>query len=183
MNTLISGNPQEAAAGAFILGGLFAGVIIVSIIVSIMLVIAGWKIFKKAGEPGWKILIPFCNIYVYLKILNLKNWFWFMLALDVLLLVSCIACKFDLYLVMTGDANQVEAYLNSYDFGANPMVIISFVLFTVYSIILSILSAYRLSKVFGHGIGFTIGNLFLPEIFWLILGFGKSKYNKKRLNA
>ena len=35
---------------------------------------------------------------------------------------------------------------------------------------------YRLAKSFGKGILFTIGLLLLPNIFTLILAFGKSQY-------
>lgn len=33
-----------------------------------------------------------------------------------------------------------------------------------------------LSKSFGHGVGFTLGLIFLPFIFYPILGFGSSQY-------
>ncbi len=35
---------------------------------------------------------------------------------------------------------------------------------------------HKLSKSFGHGVGFTIGLLLFESIFMLILGFGKSEY-------
>ena len=34
------------------------------IIIFVVLCIALWKIFKKAGRPGWAALIPFYNMYV-----------------------------------------------------------------------------------------------------------------------
>lgn len=34
----------------------------------------------------------------------------------------------------------------------------------------------NVSKRFGHGVGFAIGLVLLAPIFWLILGFGSSKY-------
>lgn len=42
--------------------------------------------------------------------------------------------------------------------------------------IFMIVMMYKLSKSFGHGIGFTIGLIFLPFIFLLIIAFGKSEY-------
>jgi len=35
---------------------------------------------------------------------------------------------------------------------------------------------HRISTRFGQGVGFTIGLTLLAPIFWLILGFGDSKY-------
>ena len=39
---------------------------------------------------------------------------------------------------------------------------------------------YKLSKAFGHGVGFTVGLFFLRPIFLLILGFGGSVYLGKQ---
>ena len=33
-----------------------------------------WKIFEKAGERGWKALIPFYNMYAWLKVLQRPAW-------------------------------------------------------------------------------------------------------------
>jgi len=50
------------------------------------LVIAGltlagmWKVFEKAGKPGWAALIPIYNIYVLLQITG-KPWWWLILLL------------------------------------------------------------------------------------------------------
>ncbi|MEI6460969.1 MAG: DUF5684 domain-containing protein, partial [Verrucomicrobiota bacterium] len=34
-----------------------------------------WKVFTKAGQPGWAVLIPFYNIIVLLRIAGLP-WYW-----------------------------------------------------------------------------------------------------------
>ena len=35
-----------------------------------VILIASWKVFAKAGQPGWAVLIPFYNIYVYTQVLR-----------------------------------------------------------------------------------------------------------------
>ena len=40
--------------------------------------VAFWKIFAKAGQPGWAAIIPIYNIFVLLKIVR-KPWWWFFL--------------------------------------------------------------------------------------------------------
>ncbi|MFO7572469.1 MAG: DUF5684 domain-containing protein [Gaiellaceae bacterium] len=46
-----------------------------------VLVVAGWwKIFEKAGEEGWKAIIPIWNFIVLLKIVG-REWWWVLLAL------------------------------------------------------------------------------------------------------
>lgn len=43
--------------------------------------IAGlWKIFEKAGEKGWKALIPVYNYYIWLKIVK-RPWWWIFIFL------------------------------------------------------------------------------------------------------
>ena len=42
--------------------------------------VAGWVVFTKAGEEGWKSLIPIYNLYVLLKIVGRPGW-WLILYL------------------------------------------------------------------------------------------------------
>ena len=42
--------------------------------------------------------------------------------------------------------------------------------------VINIMYCIRLSRVFGHGIGFAIGLILLQPIFLLILGFGSDPY-------
>lgn len=39
-----------------------------------------WKIFQKAGLPGWYAIVPFLNIYYWLKIIDKPLW-WFLFVL------------------------------------------------------------------------------------------------------
>lgn len=59
------------------------GAAVVSIIALavLVLVIAGlWKVFTKAGEAGWKSIIPIWNIIVLLRIAG-RPWWWLFLFL------------------------------------------------------------------------------------------------------
>jgi hypothetical protein len=46
----------------------------------ILPVIAYWKIFEKAGQPGWAAIIPLYNLYIFLKVIG-KSAFWIVLLL------------------------------------------------------------------------------------------------------
>lgn len=37
-----------------------------------------WKMFEKAGEPGWAGIIPVYNLYILVKISG-NAWWWFIL--------------------------------------------------------------------------------------------------------
>jgi hypothetical protein len=49
-------------------------------------------------------------------------------------------------------------------------------LIPIVNIVIAIMVTNDLSKAFGHGVGFTLGLIFLAEIFLPILAFGGSKY-------
>lgn len=52
-------------AGAGALGGLLLIIMLVALLFTLVMVASFWRIFTKAGEEGWKSLIPLYNAYVY----------------------------------------------------------------------------------------------------------------------
>jgi len=48
--------------------------------VVILLIAAMWKVFTKAGQPGWACIIPIYNLYVLCKIAGRPGW-WVLLML------------------------------------------------------------------------------------------------------
>ena len=63
-----------------VLSGLLIFLVIISIIalaVSIVMLIAQWKLYKKAGKGGWEAIVPFYCNYVLVEIAGLK-WYWFL---------------------------------------------------------------------------------------------------------
>lgn len=58
------------------MGGFLAFIMFFAIIVSIVTIIANFKLFEKAGVEGWKAIIPIYNMYVTIQIAfsNTKNW-------------------------------------------------------------------------------------------------------------
>lgn len=115
---------DTAAATAGAAGGVMGGII--GLVVGVLLIAAMWKIFAKAGQPGWAAIIPIYNYIVWCKIVGRPGW-W------VLLIFLCAP---------------------------------------VFLIILSI----DLAKSFGQGVGFALGMIFLPVIFWPMLAFGSATY-------
>ena len=56
--------------------GPLAGMI--GLVLAIIYIIAMWKMFVKAGRPGWAAIIPFYNLYIILKIAGKPGW-WLLL--------------------------------------------------------------------------------------------------------
>jgi ABC-type sulfate transport system permease subunit len=61
--------PSSAAAT-----GMGMGMMIVFAIIALFLIAAMWKVFEKAGEPGWAAIIPIYNIIILLKIAGKPAW-------------------------------------------------------------------------------------------------------------
>jgi len=94
----------------------------------IIMIVAMWIIFEKAGKPGWTAIIPVYNSVILLQIIKKPVW-W---------------------------------------------VILLFI--PIVNIIVSFIMVYHLALAFGKSLGFAIGLIFLPFIFYPILAFGKSTY-------
>lgn len=126
-NLLAQNTPElDAAAGAAMAGLAVFFIIYLAIIV--LIVASMWKIFTKAGKPGWAAIVPIYNVIVILEIVGKPIW-WIIL------------------------------------------ILIPFV-----NIIISFILANELAKAFGRGVGTTLGLIFLPFIFYPVLGFGSAQY-------
>ena len=99
----------------------------------LLVIIANWKIYEKANQPGWACIVPIYSTLVLLRIVG-KPWWWLLLLII-------------------------------------PYIGLIWYIWTVN----------LLSKKFGKDEGFTIGLIFLPFIFYPILGFGNSKYQAETL--
>lgn len=51
-----------------------------AIVIPIVLIaiVAMWRIFTKAGQPGWAVLIPFYNLYILTQVAKRPGW-WMLL--------------------------------------------------------------------------------------------------------
>lgn len=144
-----------SAFGGAIVGSMLTAVLIASIAYCILLIVANWKIFTKAGEAGWKSIIPFLNTYTEFKIC----WNGWIGLITMVLLCVCY-------------------YLTNTPNRTSPGFIIGGVISIVVCIV-DIIESLKLSKSFGKGIGFGIGLILLSPIFRLILGFGSAEYQGK----
>ena len=52
--------------------------LIVILAIALVMIIAYWKIFEKAGKPGWAVLIPIYNLIVLLEIVGKPLWWIFL---------------------------------------------------------------------------------------------------------
>lgn len=77
-------NSSSALAGSDIsdiaiaaIAGVFGVVILIASIIAIIQIIGMWKVFTKAGEKGWKAIIPFYNLAILYKISGMSPYLVF----------------------------------------------------------------------------------------------------------
>lgn len=161
----------DSSYGAYESSALSTGVVVANVIISLafiaLAIIAYWRIFVKAGEEGWKAIIPFYNAYTAMKLFWKTSIFWIGIGLGVGASIGY------------GMASYGVVALAIYGGGGNAAVmVIGFILAFgcgITAFVLEIMFLNRVSKAFGHGAGFTVGLVFLNFIFILILAFSKSE--------
>ena len=169
--TLVS--TREAVAVGAVAGSMVAFAALFVFIWWILTVIATWKILKKGGEPGWKSLIPIYNYYMLFKIVGMKAWFWVALCATILLVILMSVDGTSSLLYTTDPA------MTTVDLSGHTLTLVSVMIYGIGALIVDIFYSIKTSRAFGHGAGYALGLIFLQPIFWLIIGFGNSKYNKK----
>lgn len=142
-------NISAWSTGALVSAGIGSAVVLV------LGLIVGWKLFQKAGIPGWKVFIPVVNIINFFKVMSDTDMFWGMLLTGGLLL--------GLGWLIPSNGNIVSPLL---------LILGSVVCFgfTIYN-------ALKGAPRFGKSKGFAVGLILLPIMFYSILGFDKSTYH------
>lgn len=132
---------------------ILACINIVGLVIGIMVLVGLWKVFVKAGHPGWYAFIPFYNVYVIItKIVGLPiQWCYYLLILYIISIPQQLSA---MALVPLIDLPELALVVSL------GMSVLSFF------VVRLLLRAYGQSD----GIGITIIMLFLP--FWLLYRIG-----------
>lgn len=162
-----SGELSDAFWVGFFIG--LAIIIGIVLIISIITMIGQWKVFEKAGKPGWVAIIPIYNMWCLYEIMNIKP------ALSLLTLGGSFLVGMGNTLNMIGQANKATGLVLM----SIPINIASIAL-NIAGLVFTIKGSLNLAKYFGKSDGYGIGLAFLSFIFYPMLGFDKNaKYKKK----
>lgn len=132
-------------------GVVAAGLIIV--VWWVLQIVGNWKIFEKAGKPGWHSIIPFLNTYDEYDL--------------------CWNGGFGiLYLVLLFAVNMVTPEMRE----ESGMLSMAVAVAGIIGIVLQVIESNKLAKAFGKGIGYTIFLIFLDRIARVVLGFSDAQY-------
>ena len=126
-----------------------------TIVILVLSIVAGWKVLDKAGDHGWKILIPIYGTYCIYKAADSEGVFW--------------------GTVFTTVVTYFLTYVFA-DTNFNIGIIILTVIELIILIVFRVKYVKRMAEVFGKTTGFAVGLFFLEPIFLIILGFGSARH-------
>ncbi len=144
-----STSSSDGATGAAIAGILLFSLLFGLAIWAVM-VVALWKIFEKAGEDGWRALIPGYNVWVLFEVSGKPGWWGLVpIGAQVIGIIPILGW-----------------------FLAGPIAIAGIVLYVI--------AVLELAKRFNKSTTFAVvGLIIFSLIGQLILGFGDAKYTGK----
>ena len=95
--------------------GAMTAYYIIAFAVYVLLIVAWWKVFTKAGEAGWKSLIPIYNLYILFKIAWGNGW------IGLLMLIPCVDIVVDIMMSL----KLAKAFGKSTGFGVGLILLLN----------------------------------------------------------
>ena len=79
---------SEGAAGLG-MGQALGLILLVNLILFIIILIGVWRMFVKANQPGWAVVVPYYNVLVLHTILGLpQKWFVYFIGLNITIVIA-----------------------------------------------------------------------------------------------
>ncbi len=96
MSVLVSrlAEVTTSSSGSSAAGFMFA--IIFALVFTVLMVAAMWKVFTKAGKPGWASIVPIYNTIVELEIIGRPIWWVLLLLIPFVNIIVSLIILFDL---------------------------------------------------------------------------------------
>ena len=148
-------DPEILAGGIVFLAGLFAAIFALGVIRYLLKSIGYSKMYRKAGEAGWKAFIPVYHTYNNYKI----SWNGKMFFLSAAL-----------YILLTAISNSAMLSLQLAAAAAG-----------IALIVVDAKQNIKMAKFFGKGNGTGIALMFFPGITSMILGLGKAEFQAEMI--
>ena len=73
-----TGMDDASVAG---LAGLGIGTLVIGLLVAVIAIVAMWKIYTKAGKPGWASIVPLYNLYVLFEVAGYNGWMFLLMCI------------------------------------------------------------------------------------------------------
>ena len=141
------------------------------IIIAVMLIAGRWRMFTKAGEAGWKALVPIYSDIILFKLV------WDVRAF--IIYAASFVGFIVLYLLSGQVVVDAQGHIGLVEASNGLFAGIAYALSLVW-MAYSVMFAVRTSYAYGKGAVFGFGMLILPNLFSLILGFGDARYRGRQ---
>jgi hypothetical protein len=155
----------------------------ISIALTVLLIVAWWKLFEKAGEHGWAAIIPYYNSYVLFKISGKKKLYWAFLPVSIITIIAWIVFYVEIIIILWrsimlvygsyGGWSNYDSVLAAHSVGLLLCLIVC-IAGGIARLVFRIIQSIGLVKNFGLSGGYAVGLIFLPHIFYSILAFSSS---------
>ncbi len=92
--------------------------LVVVLAIAVLMIASMWKLFSKAGKPGWACLVPIYNYVVWLEIIKKPIWWIILLMIPIV--------NFIIIIIMF--VEMAKAYGKSGGFGVG-MILLPYIFF------------------------------------------------------
>ena len=163
---------NEGAAIAFgVLGVallIWGFVMLIVLAIAIVVIVAKWKLFEKAGEPGWSAIIPIYNLFQQVKITTGE----YHLAIVWLILIGVNTLCSSTQGVCNAIANAGDGSLGFLALFGLPFALIGMAAGLAGAVLGGYLN-YMFAKSYGQSDVMCILAIFFTPIILLIMAFSK----------
>ena len=145
---------------------------VVSLAATVLTIVALWKTYAKANEPGWAVLIPFYGDYVLFKISGKRKLFWAYLGIIIGMIVLYIGFFISLFgLIGKGLTSHYRSDEYEGLIFVFVLCLIGIVACAIALLVIQIFQCIGLAKSFGLSGGYAVGLIFIPVVFYCIIAF------------
>ena len=92
--------------------------LVVVLAIAVLMIASMWKLFSKAGKPGWACLVPIYNYVVWLEVIKKPIWWIILLMIPIV--------NFIIIIIMF--VEMAKAYGKSAGFGVG-MILLPYIFF------------------------------------------------------
>ena len=93
MTNVLSTLAQTSSGSGAAAGGMM--ILLVYLAIAVLVIAGFWKMFSKAGHPGWAAIVPIYNTYILCKVGGRPGWWLILFFIPVVSIIVWIILAID----------------------------------------------------------------------------------------
>ena len=158
----LNGQPITSSEVMTAMLAMLGIIVALALVIWVLLIIAYWKMFTKAGEKGWKSIIPIYNIYVAFTLCWKDGAKQFLIYLIPAVVVG----------ILSG-TTTVNGTTTTYA-ASNPVLGVLASVAGIVCLVWYVRFCIKMAHAYNKGTGCGILSIFFPNILTLYYGFASS---------